>query len=176
MQIEIIPKTELSAQQTHALRKLSNAVYPPNPNAPVNPIQWAATTWSVLIWNDARDLVSHVGLLARHGTVNNSPVLIGGIGGVKTDPNARRRGFARAGIEQAITFLRAEHAVDFSLLVCREELLPYYSRLGWLHFAGELLVEQPSGSEQFIFNQPMVYAGNGEPPQSGVIDLCGMPW
>lgn len=178
MRIEIIPKVNLSAAQTQALAALSRAVYPPSPDGikPQNPISWATTTWSVLVWDQAHQLVSHVGLLARQGRFTDCPVLIGGIGGVKTHPTARRRGYARAGIDHAIEFLCIEQAVDFSLLVCREELLPYYGRLGWHHFAGDLLVEQPPGIEKFVFNQPMVFEGNGRLPLNGVIDLCGMPW
>lgn len=176
MQIEIIPKTDLTEKQTQALSEMSRAVYPPNPDATPNSIQWAATTSSVLVWDKAGDLVSHVGLLARRGTVNDSPVLIGGIGGVKTHPTARRRGYARAGIDHAIEFLRAEQAVDFSLLVCRDELASYYVRLGWHHFTGELLVDQRAGKEPFTFNEPMVLAGCREIPAEGVIDLRGMPW
>jgi len=210
MEIEIVKKIELTANQSQALADLSQAVYPSMAatSIPTNSIQWAATTSSVLVWDKAGEsvnpeanspivshhdlressankpswylhrkmLVSHVGLLTRQGTINDSPVLIGGIGGVKTHPTARRRGYARAGVDHAIKFLRTKLAVDFSLLVCREEVVSYYARLGWHHFTGDLLVDQLAGKTKFTFNQPMVLAGCNDVPAKGVIDLCGLPW
>lgn len=180
MKIELIPKTDLTSKQTQALADLTRAVYPPTPNAVPNaapsPIHWAATTHSVLIYKNDGALVSHTGALIRSGTHNGNPVRLGGIGGVKTHPHARHQGCARAGIHSATEFLRAEHKVDFSLLVCREELVTFYCHLGWQHFGGEVLVEQPTGKEEFTFNEPMVLSAAQSAPTKGIIDLCGMPW
>jgi hypothetical protein len=55
-------------------------------------------------------------------------------------------------------------------------LLTFYERLGWLPFAGRLVVDQPGGSIIFTVNRPMVLAGLQSAPQEGVIDLAGLPW
>lgn len=64
----------------------------------------------------------------------------------------------------------------FSLLVCRDHLLPFYNRLGWLSFAGHLFVEQPAGRAEFTINCPMVLSGLRAAPQDGIVDLNGPPW
>ena len=102
--------------------------------------------------------------------------MIGGIGGVKTTPVARGNGYAGAGLRFAAEFLRDDRGVDFSLLVCRAELLGYYQRFGWQHFDGILCVEQPEGKVRFSVNEPMVLAGTRNGPQGGILDLCGLPW
>ncbi|MEM7030791.1 MAG: GNAT family N-acetyltransferase [Chloroflexota bacterium] len=174
MHLEIQVGNTLSDLQKQALGELTKAVYPPT-TAPKNTLQWASASFSVLIW-DNQHLVSHVGALVRAGTFNGEAVSIGGIGQVKTHPDARGQGYASQGINAATRYLREQFAVDFLLLVCRESLLRYYERLGWHHFQGDVWVDQPSGKEKFIFNEPMCLPGKQEVPQNGMIDLCGLPW
>lgn len=178
MRIEHLAHSDLTDAQRGALGALTWAVYPPEADAddPAHQLQWADTPWRVLIWDDGHHLVSHVGVLTREGTLDGESVLIGGIGGVKTHPDARRQGYAGAGMRRAAAFLNEQHAVDFSLLVCQEELLTYYQRFGWRHFQGDLLVQQESGKEPFTFNETMVLDGRRAAPEGGVIDLRGMPW
>lgn len=178
MRSSIQPKKELPEADRQALRTLTRAVYPPDETAddPENQIAWADTTWSVLVWDDQENLVSHVGAVARTGLYDGKSVLIGGIGGVKTAPSARGNGYAGAGLLCATEYLRDVSKVDFLLLVCRAELLDFYGRFGWQHFDGVLLVEQPAGKVQFTTNESMVLAGIEDAPQGGILDLCGMPW
>ena len=101
---------------------------------------------------------------------------IGGVGGVKTYPQARGQGYASAALCCAITALHDDHRVAFSLLVCQAHVMPFYTRLGWLPFAGRLVVEQPSGSIVFTVNQSMGLAGLQPAPPAGLIDMAGLPW
>jgi predicted N-acetyltransferase YhbS len=112
----------------------------------------------------------------RAGTLDGEPVTIGGIGSVKTHPRAEGRGYASAGMRRAVEALNDQHRVVFSLLVCREHLLPFYGRLGWSAFPGELLVQQPAGRMVFTVNEKMVLPGGRPAPRAGVIDLNGPPW
>jgi hypothetical protein len=73
-------------------------------------------------------------------------------------------------------FVHDDHHVAFSLLVCQAHLLPFYGRLGWLHFPGRLIVEQPGGPIVFTINRPMVLPGLCPAPQGGVIELRSLPW
>ena len=177
MNIEIIHLSDLSADQIKANQELSDVVYPPNrPSSRIEPrIVWGETMWRVFVWQDG-DLVSHIGAQVRSGLHNGSPVLIGGIGAVKTHPAARGKGYAGAGLAHAIDFLTSEQHADFSLLVCRDVLIPFYQKLGWNLFEGELLFDQPSGKQSFTHHRPMVIGGKLSPPLNGAIDLCSLPW
>ncbi|MEM7129413.1 MAG: GNAT family N-acetyltransferase [Chloroflexota bacterium] len=178
MEIKIQSVDQLNKAQKQALSALSRAVYPPvTTDDAVRPqIQWAATQWSLLIWDDTANLVSHVGMLTRKGKYNGKWVLLGGIGGVKTHPQARGRGYAGAGMVRASEFLRDEHHVDFSALFCRDDLLRYYQHFGWQHFHGDVFVTQPTDRMKFTFNEAMVLSGSQAAPLDGLLDLCGMPW
>jgi aminoglycoside 2'-N-acetyltransferase I len=178
MRLELKPVTALSAAERDALKALTAAVYPPEITAtsPGRSFRWAPAQWSVLGWTAEGKLITHVGIVIRKGTLDGMPVKIGGIGGVKTHPQAQGRGHASAALRRAATALHDDHHVAFSLLVCQEHLLPFYERLGWFSFPGRLIVEQPSGPTIFTINRPMVLPGLCPAPQEGDIDLRGFPW
>jgi GNAT superfamily N-acetyltransferase len=178
MRLDLKSVTALSAGERDALKALTAAVYPPEVLAtrPGRSLHWAPSAWSVLVWTVEGQLIAHVGIVTREGTLDGVPVQIGGIGSVKTHPQAQGRGYASAALRRAATALKDDHHVGFSLLVCQEHLLSFYGRLGWLPFPGRLVVEQPGGSIVLTINRPMVLPGLRPAPQEGVIDLRGLPW
>lgn len=130
----------------------------------------------MLIWSADGELVAYVGIVVRAGALDGASVTIGGVGSVKTHPRAERRGHATAGLRRAVAALNEDHQVAFSLLVCRDHLVPFYERLGWRAFSGRLLVEQPAGRTEFTLNRPLVLPGRRPAPEGGLIDLHGPPW
>ena len=178
MRIDLKPVVRLDDDERAALKALTAAVYPPEVVAvsPGRHLQWAAPDYSVLVFTSEGELVSHVGIVVRTGTLDGAAVKIGGVGSVKTHPWAQGRGYASAGLRRAATALHDDHRVAFSLLVCQEHLLPFYQRLGWLPFTGRMLVEQVTGPTVFMINHPMVLSGQSTAPQDGIIDLKGLPW
>ena len=178
MRVDVRPVAELTSDEHDALKALTAAVYPPDvvARSPGRHLTWASPGYSVLVSAPDGELVAHVGIVIRKGFLDGTPARIGGIGSVKTHPDARNRGYATAGLKRAALALEAEHEVAFSLLVCQEHLLPFYGRLGWAEFTGRLLVEQPAGRTVFTVNRPMVLAGSTPAPRTGTIDLNGLPW
>ncbi len=178
MRIDLKPVASLDDDERAALKALTAAVYPPEVVAvsPGRHLKWAPPEHSVLVLAPEGELVSHVGIVIRMGTLDGVPVKIGGIGSVKTHPRAQGRGYASAGLRRATTALHDDHRVTFSLLVCQEHLVPFYARLGWLPFVGRLLVEQSEGPTVFTINSPMVLPGLNAAPLEGTIDLKGWPW
>jgi aminoglycoside 2'-N-acetyltransferase I len=165
--------------EREALRALTAAVYPHvehATDAAQQAITWASPEWGILVWDDDGMLVGYVGIVAREATIDGRVVRVGGIGGVKTHPAARGKGYARAALGRAATFLADELGAAFGVLVCRGELLAFYGALGWQPFAGTMLVEQPGGQVPFTFNHPMVLPLREPAPRGGTLDLCGPPW
>ncbi|MFB9269030.1 GNAT family N-acetyltransferase [Bradyrhizobium erythrophlei] len=139
-------------------------------------IEWANADLRVLI--DAPDdsrLACHVGVYFRTVTWNGHKVHIGGIGGVATREDCRRRGYASLAIDAAVQTMRANEAVKFALLVCEPHNFAFYSARGWHPFTGEIYCEQPSGQIRFEAMTPFVY-DIVRAPRQGKIDLCGLPW
>lgn len=118
---------DLSPGEKSSLR----AVYPPETAStwPGLAIEWAAPQWSVIGWDMDGEAVCHIGVIIREARWNDRAVKIGGIGGVKTHPASRGRGFASAAIQRAVDFFRDQGSVDFGLLVCEPALIPFYERL-----------------------------------------------
>lgn len=168
----------LTRSERDELRALTKAVYPPEPAVAASdpPVTWAPTAWSIRVRDDDGRLVSHVGVLTREATVDDVPTMIGGIGGVKTHPEARGRGYAAAAMRAAAAFCTDDLGVAFVLLVCLPPTVPYYERLGWRRFRGTLLALQPGGTISFTTNLPMVLPARAAAPPGGTINLRGHPW
>jgi aminoglycoside 2'-N-acetyltransferase I len=100
------------------IQPLVERVYPPEVLAT---IVWRDVTWahaaSWLLVHEGGRPVSVVGLYPRQARHDGERVQIGGIGGVMTHPEHRRRGFAGAALRQARR-LFAEQGIDFALLFC----------------------------------------------------------
>jgi len=173
---EVRPVAELTAAEQSALRALSRAVYPPEIPLPGRAIEWASPQWSVITWDAGGEALCHVGVFLREARWNGRAVMVGGIGGVKTHPASRRCGLASAAIQRALAFLGEQGEVDFALLVCAPGLVPFYERLGWHRFPGDLLVTQKGTIGPFTFNLPMTIPLRLRESLSGTIDLLGPPW
>ena len=178
MRIDMTPVADLTSADREELRALTAAVYTPDVIATLPPtrVTWAATTWSIRVRDDEGRLVSHVSMLTRDGEVDSMPTTIGGIGGVKTHPDARSQGYASAALQTASAFFTDDLGVAFVLLVCLPPTIPYYERLGWRRFHGTLLVAQPGGTISFTANLPMALPARDAVPLDGTINLCGYPW
>lgn len=171
------PVAAFSEEETAALSQMKAAVYPDEtPGTAANRArEWERPLWGVLITDETGELVSYTGIVSRKGAVDANPVLIGGIGGVATHPEHRRKGYAALGMGRALDFLLSEGA-DFALLVCRDELVDYYASLGWRLFTDPVLNTQYGEPEVFAFNNVMVGDLAAEAPKRGTIDLRGPAW
>ena len=177
-QVTLERLTEWSEQNRADLQELAQAVYPPGQSGdwPGRHLEWSPAEWGIRVTDENGRLVSYTGVHVREAELDDQPVRIGGIGGVKTHPDVRRRGYGAAGISRASEFFRNDPAVAFALLVCESRLLAYYSRLGWREFHGQLLTRQNGRAEEFTFNRVMLLDIGFSAPQDGTIDLLGPPW
>jgi aminoglycoside 2'-N-acetyltransferase I len=160
-----------------AAEPLFEAVWPAHvlDQMPWGHIQWAHADLRVLIDAPEGGLASHVGIYFRTIDWNGRKVHIGGIGGVMTREDCRRRGYATLAVDAAVQTLRANEAVKFALLFCEDHNIAFYQARGWHPFTGEIHCKQPSGRIRFDLMTPMVF-DIGRAPRQGTLDLCGLPW
>jgi predicted acetyltransferase len=90
-------------------------------------------------------VLSQVALIFRDGHWNSTPLRIGGIAGVGTDPKFRRQGLATVGMKRATEIL-VEEGFDIGALFCAPEMVPFYERLGWRRYDGAVLTKQPGNN------------------------------
>ena len=140
-----------------------------------NNMEWVeAPDWYVIVKDDGA-VVSQLVIIDRIAQVEGEDIHLGGIGGVATLPEQRRRGFAGSAMLKAADFMRSVLGVDFGLLVTDTELISYYSRLGWQHVPGPLVIDQTQGKTPLdIVIMVLPCVRKDWPP--GTIDLCGRPW
>jgi len=175
--VVLCPIADLTDDGRAGVAALSRAVYPPAVSAawPGRHLEWSDHESAVLIRAADGELICYVGLVVRSALHDGRPVRIGGIGGVKTHPAARRRGCAARAIRRAVAFFHERADVGFGLLVCEPHLIGYYQRLGWQEFGGRLLVTQRGAPAEFTLNRVMVCAVQEVGPSAGTIDLLGPP-
>jgi aminoglycoside 2'-N-acetyltransferase I len=155
---------------------LHDAIWPREAaDKPWRHIQWANADLRVLIDAPEGGLACHVGIYFRTIVWNGHNIHIGGIGGVMTREDCRRRGYATLALDAAIQTIKANEAARFALLVCEEKNFSFYRQRGWHAFDGELYCEQPSGRIKFELMAPFVFDIKPA-PRKGVIDLKGLPW
>ena len=99
---------------------LFKAVWPPDV---VAKLPWAGIVFAhadlrVLVQDETEDVLCHVGIYRREITWNGRKLRAGGIGGVMTREDSRRRGYASIALNAAIQTLKHEGATDFALLFC----------------------------------------------------------
>jgi GNAT superfamily N-acetyltransferase len=119
--------------------------------------------------------VSHASILRHEVSVGGRPLMVAGLGGVVTRPEAQRRGYARRLIEQAVEFFAQEWKVEAGLLFCLPGMVPYYESLGWQTIKGSVLIEQPSGQVESPM-PVMVLPCNGQLWPDGEVELRSLPW
>ena len=177
MNIEVVQTENLSVQQEEALEVLSAAVYPPIEGALPSgePVTWASPQWAFLLWEE-NELVTHVGLLEREILQDGRLRRIGGLGAVATHPAKQGQGLASLALREAAKWFDTDLGVPYALLFCRLTLIPFYERLLWKEFMGQVFVEQPQGRINFTANVAMVLDVREPAPLGGILDLNGLPW
>jgi aminoglycoside 2'-N-acetyltransferase I len=157
---------------------LFDAVWPPEVLAklPWGDVVFAHADLRVLVQSETDGPVCHVGIFRREVIWNGRKMRAGGIGGVATRNDHRRRGYASVALDAAIQTLRDEGATDFAMLFCEPHNAPFYASRGWRPFEGEIFAEQPQqGRVPFTAIAPYVCKIR-QAPLRGTIDLCGLPW
>ena len=128
---------------------LLKAVWPPDvlEKLPWGQVKWAHADLRVLIEAPSGGLACHVGIFFRQVSWNGRNFDAGGIGGVATREDCRRRGYASVALNAAVQTMRDHEAVEFALLFCEPHNFAFYQSRGWHPFAGEIYAEQPEGRD-----------------------------
>jgi aminoglycoside 2'-N-acetyltransferase I len=168
--IEIKAIRNLSQEVQDEVYQLLTAVF----EADISQWRWSQDDYRLLVRVD-NCIVSHVAMIERTCLVNKQPVKVGGVGGVGTHPDFRDRGLASLAMRQTADFLKNQLKVEYGVLFCANEMVPYYQRLGWRMIDAPVAFEEQGVKMQC--DCPVMYlpceklywpAGN--------VDVCGTLW
>ena len=137
-------------------------------------LQWRPKDLHFLLYNDGK-LASHAGILKHIIRVTDEPIVVAGLGGVVTLPEAQRRGFARRLVQQCMSVMESEWKVEAGLLFCLPRMVRYYESLAWQVLESSVMIEQPRGkivSPLRVMVLP--FGGMNWPP--GTVELQSLPW
>ena len=141
---------------------------------PEDEFHWSSSEWYATGILAGR-IVSVVGILKRRIRVGEIALEVGGIGGVATHPDCQRHGLASAVLQRAAEFMRNELHVEFGLLVCDQDMVAFYRKLGWQIAHSEMAFDF-QGSKHVFQGITMALPLGARPWPEGKIDLCGFPW
>jgi GNAT superfamily N-acetyltransferase len=136
--------------------------------------QWAEPDW-IASATIGREIVSFVGLLKRTVLFDGKPMNVCGISNAVTPPEHRRKGYARALMEQIELFIFKDLKADCGLLLCRDHLVSYYQSLGWYTVSCPLVFNQQDGKKTWAANTMLCTQPSGKFAPSN-IDLQSLPW
>jgi len=107
-------------------------------------LRWRPKDLHFLLYVDSK-VVSHVGVLKHILSIDGQPLTIGGVGGVVTVAEERKKGYARLLMQHAARFLKHLWEVEVGLLFCLPRMISYYEMLGWQLVEQRVLIDQPTG-------------------------------
>ncbi len=137
-------------------------------------LQWRPKDLRFVLYHEGRPL-SHAGILKHTVSVDGEGVLVAGLGGVVTVPEARGQGFARQVVQQAMSFAKSEWTVDAGLLFCRPQMVSYYEALSWKIVESAVIIEQPKGNIPSPLTVMVLPFDKIRWP-TGLVELQSLPW
>ncbi len=117
--------------------------------------------------------MASAGWLLRDIAFDGLPRRAAGLGGVGVRPAYRGQGIARTVISVAVEHARAAGA-ETVILLCRPDLVPLCTQLGWSRLSVPVTVQQPDGARTSPL-AAMIYDLASLPHPTTGVDLRGLP-
>jgi GNAT superfamily N-acetyltransferase len=177
LEIRFVPHADLTTelqQEFDTLDRLAfgEITFEENPDFP--PIQWATPDWMALGFLQGR-LVTQLCIPKREIMVGSEKFWLAGLGGMATHPRYQHRGLGSALLAVTETFMRDTMQVPFSLLICANELCPFYELSHW-QVTADFLYFMQDGQRRILNTCVMILQLTDHPWPAGEIDLCGLLW
>jgi hypothetical protein len=135
--------------------------------------QWAAPDWTVICYaND--EIASFCHVVEREVSVDGSPVKVGGLNNVIASPRHRGKGHTSRMLREVRPFILETLKCQLGLLLCADELVPFYKRLQWYQTDCPAYYQQKSGEHLWTGNTMLL--SDQEPIAPQRIHLNGLPW
>jgi len=135
---------------------------------------WSPPDWHVAFMDGDR-VLSFVSLVERIALFDRLAVKLAGISNMITIEPYRHQGFGSQVMLQAQQLIAHDIGAEFGLLLCSDDVIPFYSRLGWFPTGARLRYDQPPAKREWL-KDILTYSPHGKRPACDTIDLNGLPW
>lgn len=137
-------------------------------------------TWSqpdfTVTYTEEKKLVSFYNIVQRDVFFDEKLVAVAGINNVITLPEFRGQGYSSKLLDSTKYFLFDELTVDYGLLLCAKELIPFYKKLGWFDVDSKVFFAQPGNKKEQWNAETMLFSNTETKKHPKEIDLNGLPW
>jgi hypothetical protein len=139
----------------------------------VQETHWASPDWS-LFWLNGDKLVSFCNIVIREVHINNEVIKVGGLNNMITPAKHRGNKYSTNLLQAFERVIFEDLDLNAGLLLCADNLVPFYQKLNWRKLDCPVFFEQPDGKKQWEANTMMLFDNSAYQPSS--IDLNGLPW
>jgi hypothetical protein len=139
----------------------------------VSEITWATPDWTVILYKDG-EIATFCNIIERTVMIDNRNFLASGINNLITPEKFRGQGFATHILKETENFIFENLKSELGILLCADELVPFYERLKWYKVNCPVWFNQPTGAQLWKANTMLRTKEIVIRPDH--IDLGGLPW
>lgn len=139
----------------------------------VNDTEWALPDWTI-VYYEQDSIATFYNIVERDVLIDNKVYKVGGINNVITPKEFRGKGYASKILRETEDFIFEELNCDLGLLLCADDLIPFYKRLNWHEVDCPVYFQQSSGVKLWESNTMLLQKDEKLSPRS--IELNGLPW
>jgi hypothetical protein len=169
--IEIKRHSELSGAVKEELDKLIQYEFGHIPI--VQETKWAIPDWTIIYYED-NEIATFYNIIERRVTIEHSNLSAAGINNVITPAKFRGKGFSTRTLRDTEHFIFDNLKSDLGLLLCADDLVPFYKRLNWYKVHCPVYFDQPGETKLWPANTMLLTRRVVQTPKE--INLNGLPW
>lgn len=169
--IEIKKYTELLEQTKDKLEAYIKSEFGHIPF--VNELEWAVPDWTIIYYEDDK-IASFYNVVLREIVVDKQMLKVGGINNVITPKDFRGKGYASKILRETDNLIFNDLNCDLGVLLCADNLIPFYERLNWYKVDCPVYFDQSSGEKLWSANTMLLTKNDQLKPKR--IELNGLPW
>ncbi|WP_142784064.1 GNAT family N-acetyltransferase [Changchengzhania lutea] len=139
----------------------------------VNETEWAVPNWTV-IYYDTTQIATFYNIVEREITIDDKIFRVGGINNVITPKEFRGMGYASKTLRETEDLIFEDLNCEMGVLLCADDLIPFYERLNWYKIDCSVYFEQSSGKKLWGANIMLLTRNEKISPYK--IELNGLPW
>lgn len=135
--------------------------------------EWSKPDWSIIEYRDD-EIVSFYNLVLREIELDGQNCKVSGVNNVITPKEHRGNGYASQLLRETEYLIFDDLNSKLGLLLCADDLIPYYERLNWYKVDCPVYFKQSTETNLWTANAMLL--SKGEKIQPSEIKLNGLPW
>lgn len=139
----------------------------------VKETEWAIPDWTIILYVDG-EIATFYNIIERNIFIDNDLVKIAGINNVITPQKFRGKGYASKVLKETENFIFEDLKSQNGVLLCADELIPFYKKLGWYKVVCPVFYKQTQGEKLWSANAMLLGKEKLILPKE--INLNGLPW